>query len=139
MFGLNPYALAAKAAVLVIVALVAFGGGWKVKGWKDDAAQLAAVEEAVAKAKSDAEFSYQAAAAAAKHTEEVRVVTQTITHEVTRWRDRPVAHNVCLDADGLRLANAALRGEAPAGPQPDGAVPKAGGGPGDGAGGGTPR
>lgn len=136
---LNPYLGAAKVAAAVLAVALIFGAGWKVKGWRDDAAQLAAVNEAVARAKADQKFDYEAALAAAKHVEEVRVVYRTITKSVDRWRDRPVAHDVCLDHDGVFLANAALRGEAPAGPQPDPAVPAAGGRPGDGGSGGTPR
>lgn len=40
---------------------------------------------------------------------------KTITKEVEKLVDRPVYRNVCLDADGLRLANSALRPDAPSG------------------------
>ena len=38
---------------------------------------------------------------------------KTITKEVQKVVDRPVYRAVCIDADGLRLANSALRPDAP--------------------------
>lgn len=53
-----------------------------------------------------------------------RVVYRTITQDVDRVITRDVYRNVCLDADGLRIANAALNGGAdPAAPKPDRPVP----------------
>ena len=56
------------------------------------------------------------AQAAATKTEAVRVEiryrTKTITKEVDKIVDRPVYKSVCLDADGLRLARMAIKGEA---------------------------
>lgn len=55
-----------------------------------------------------------------------RVVERTITKEVDRVVEKPVYRNVCLDADGLRVANDALAGEVSADPaQPHAAVPAA--------------
>ena len=53
----------------------------------------------------------------------IRTVTRTITREVDRIVERPVYRDVCLDPDGLRVANAALVGTPLAPGQPDGAVP----------------
>lgn len=53
-----------------------------------------------------------------------RVVYKTLTQTVDRYIDRPVYRNVCLDADGLRDANAALRGGQGADPaKPDKPMP----------------
>lgn len=43
---------------------------------------------------------------------ERQIVTQTITKQVTKLVDRPVYRNICLDPDGLRIANAAIAGKA---------------------------
>lgn len=52
-------------------------------------------------------------------------VYRTITQTVDRLVDRPVYRNVCVDDDGLRCINAALRGESAAGCGPDSGVPGA--------------
>lgn len=64
----------------------------------------------------------QAAAAATKlevANAKARVVTRTVTVEVEKVVERPIYRNVCLDADGLRIAQCAIRGESPAACQPD--------------------
>jgi hypothetical protein len=117
-------------AIYALIALGIFtagaGSGFKVESWRWSAAELAQQAEIVAE--RNAAEAKQAAASAAleKQKESVRVEYQTITKEVTKLVDRPVYRNVCLDDDGLRLANRALSGSDPAG-QPHPAVPAAGG------------
>lgn len=53
-----------------------------------------------------------------------KVVYRTITKAVDRYIDRPVYRNVCLDADGLRDANAGLRGGKAAAAEPDKPLPR---------------
>ena len=58
--------------------------------------------------------------------EKSRTVTRTITKYIDRVVDRPVYRNVCIDDDGLRYLNCAIRGEAgTAACRPDDAVPPA--------------
>lgn len=68
----------------------------------------------------------QAGAAATKVEEghaKARIVYRTITREVDKLVERPVYRSVCLDDDGVRLANAALDGgKGPATREPDGPV-----------------
>jgi len=54
------------------------------------------------------------------------VVTRTITQYVDRLVDRPVYRNVCLDADGVCLVNAAISGKSPDSCKPDLGLPPAG-------------
>lgn len=67
--------------------------------------------------------------AAAKGLEDdrakTRIVYSTITQTVDQIVDRPVYRNVCLDDDGLRCVNAAIRGEDTAGCKPAVGVPGA--------------
>jgi hypothetical protein len=49
---------------------------------------------------------------------------KTIVKEVEKIVERPVYSTVCFDADGLRLANAALAGSATAAGQPPDRVPQ---------------
>lgn len=56
---------------------------------------------------------------------EAEIVYRTITEQVDRLvLSEPVYRNVCLDGDGLRLANAALAGTAPAAGEPDPSLPR---------------
>ena len=70
------------------------------------------------------------AQAAATKTEAVRVEiryrTKTITKEVDKIVDRPVYSATCLDADGLRLARCAIRGQSADTCKPDKPVPASG-------------
>lgn len=70
--------------------------------------------------------------------EKAKVVYKTITRTVDRYIDRPIYRQQCLDPDGVRDVNSALRGPgAPAG-KPDKPVPTALGAPGrDGSSGAT--
>ena len=52
-----------------------------------------------------------------------KIVYRTITQQVGKIVDRPVYRNVCLDADGLRLARCAIRGEGADSCKPDPALP----------------
>ena len=53
-----------------------------------------------------------------------KIVYKTVTRQVDKIIDRPVYRNVCLDADGLRDANAALSGSLTAASGTDKAVRK---------------
>lgn len=65
-------------------------------------------------------------ATAVKEQEDVKakVVYRTITKTVDKYIDRPVYRNVCLDADGLRDANAALTEPGSPASKPHDAVPE---------------
>lgn len=54
-----------------------------------------------------------------KDRENTKVVYRTITQNVDKIVDRPVYRNICLDDDGLRLANAALAGALSTAREPD--------------------
>lgn len=56
--------------------------------------------------------------------EKVRTVYRTITEEIERVVEKPVYRDMCLDDDGLRLANAALAGALIPAREPDGRVPE---------------
>jgi hypothetical protein len=53
-----------------------------------------------------------------------RVIYKEITKEVAKVVTRDVYRNVCLDDDGLRLARAAIAGQAVGPSQPPGPVPR---------------
>jgi hypothetical protein len=132
MFGFSPWLLGGTAIALVL----AFGGGY-LKGGEhtanayqvkidklqlDAAAQLQKTRDAM-QAQSNEAVEMLEKDNARSHT-----VFRTITQQVDKIIDRPVFRNICLDDDGLRLANAALSGvaaEAPTGPSTGTRVPPA--------------
>lgn len=115
--------------IAVAIAVGAFGAGWTVHGWKEDAAALAA-EDAVKKARSA--FQTENAALAdrlEKRLANLKIVNRTITNEVQRevqTKTVYVDRNCATPDSGVSLLNAA-RGYAdsrPAGER-DGALPAA--------------
>ncbi len=115
--------------IILAAVVIAFGGGWKVKGWQEDAAKLAATE-AVESAR--VAFAVENAAIAERlegKLADLRVVNRTINNEVQREiHKEPVylSADCAIPAGGVRLLNAARgfpTGE-PAGERP-GAVPAA--------------
>ncbi len=57
--------------------------------------------------------------------EKAKIIYRTITKEVDKVVERPVYRNTCLDADGLRLARCAIRGQSPDTCKPDKPLPGA--------------
>lgn len=55
---------------------------------------------------------------------QAKVVYRTITQTVDKLVEKPVYRNVCLDDDGLRVANQALTGSLAAPPKSDKPVPR---------------
>lgn len=109
MFGLNPYALAAKAGVVLAILLIGIWIGHKVTSdaWKAD--QLGIEEAAIAKYKADLALNDQAARKLEVKAGAIDVQYRTIVKTVDRIVEKPVYGNVCLDDDGLRAANSALQ------------------------------
>ena len=62
-----------------------------------------------------------------KSNAKARIVTREVRVEVDKIVERPIYLNVCLDADGLRLARCAIRGQSPATCPPDKPVRSASG------------
>jgi hypothetical protein len=121
MFGLNPYALAAKAAALLAALLLGFAVGWKVEAGRWASAERAAMQARHAALAAQAKRENYAAATLEMKKETQRVVYRTIYKEADAWvAERPPA--ACLDNDGVRIVNAALGGGAADPAEPDGIV-----------------
>lgn len=114
-------------AALVLAIVLAGGGYWK--GWSDRAARCEALAaQASSQSGKQAIIELKAANEAGEmlETENVkeRIVYRTITQQVDRIVERPVYRDgACLDADGLRIVNAATAGKAADPGQPDSPVP----------------
>lgn len=102
---------------------MAFGAAWKLQDWRHDAAELARVEREGEVRRQQARGADAAAVRHEEFKEVERVVYQTITETVDRIVERPVYRNVCLDDDGLRALNSAVRGAAGDSSKPAATVP----------------
>lgn len=111
--------------VAIIALALGFTGGWRVHVWKDAAdardAQKAAEVEFMRREKAQ----YDAATAHEKTRTRIQYVDREVTKEIDRVVEKPVYRELCLDADGLRLANEAIAATGPAS-QPAPAVPASG-------------
>jgi len=112
---------------LVYIALVVLVlGGTYMKG-RLDGREICnnRIAEIQAESFNKERAAYARATQAAAELEDARSQTivkyRTINKEVEKIVERPVYSNVCLDPDGLRLANSALRNPVPA--EPTDAVP----------------
>lgn len=93
--------------------LVAFGGGWLVHGWHSDSLELVASKAAQASAGASMWREASTAQTIETALAKLRANEKVIYRESVKLVDRPVYHNVCLDADGLRIINAAKNGTDP--------------------------
>ena len=107
-------------AAAVVAGALAFGGAWRVQDWRFGAKEKERLEQEAELRRMNAKRVDTAAVNHENFKERERVVYQTITETVDRIVERPVYRNVCLDDDGVRALNAAIRGAADPGiPAPD--------------------
>lgn len=111
------------AAALAVVAALSFAAGWKVQGWRWAASERAALEQArVREEQLRAEIDKASAGYEADRAK-LRTEFRTIYQEVERVVEKPVYRDrECLDADGLRVLQSAIRGDTAAAGEPAGAV-----------------
>lgn len=109
------------AAVLLIGG--AFVGGVKVTDWRWKASLLEAEQKHTELLAAEIERSNGVAAELEAERGKSKIVYKTITKKVDRIIDRPVYFQQCFDDDGLRLARAAILGQAADPGQPVGPVP----------------
>ena len=101
--------LYAVAGIAIIAAVWAFHN----HGVKQGRAEIQTKWDKANKDQRDAEAKKSAKASTKleKSNVKARIVTRTVTEYVDRVVERPIYRNVCLDADGLCIARAAIRGE----------------------------
>lgn len=121
--------------VALIAAAIGALGGWLAASDHHEAKQLKTeraahtryvegVQRAIDQAGELATQNAEADGASVQHRAQIERVFQTINHEVIRYVQTDAGRGLCFDDDGLRLYNAANRGEFPA---PDQAAPGASG------------
>lgn len=96
--------------VLALIAGIAFGG-WTARGWYEGKRDL--VELKAAQAAIDAAMARESKIAEKVETRlaDLKANERIIDRGVIREIQNPVYRNVCVPAGGLRLLNAAARGE----------------------------
>ena len=102
----------------------AFYAAWSWQGSRCDARVAALVADSHARKDNEAKNAADASTELEKANAEDKVVYKTITKYVDRVVERPAYKRACFDADGLRLANAALTGTSPDPGEPAGPMPK---------------
>lgn len=103
------WALQLVLALAIFAAGGAAGSAWHVQAWRFDAKDKQRLEAQIEKRRLDE----KAANAGSTGFEQDRLKNETRTRTVyvhlDKIIDRPVYRSVCLDADGLRLLNSAIR------------------------------
>lgn len=100
-----------KGIILLVVAVTAFGAGWRIKG-----AFVAERDLAVLEAKKEFIEAYRkeegkTAAIFENRLMELRANEKVIERERIKIVDRPIYHTQCIDADGLRIIESARAGK----------------------------
>lgn len=97
------------AAAAIVAAVLAFSAGWKVRAWKAAGDELHRVNlEARDQIRRQDQVA-QAGDRLEQSRERIRYVDRILTREVERVATRYVDRE-CLDADGVRIVNAAAAG-----------------------------
>lgn len=109
-------------AALVIGLAAGFAGAWNVQAWRSDSAELKRAQAAKTEFLRREKAAYAPSVAHEQFKQKERVVYEVITETVDKIIERPVYRNVCIDPDGLRSLNAAVRGGADDSGQPGAAV-----------------
>ncbi len=120
---LNPYLI-----IGALVGAILLAGGGYLKGWSSASDHYLAASLKATHTKTVAKLNQanvQSSALEAGNAQD-RIVYRTITRNVDRIVDRPVYRAECIDADGLRLINAAIAGRIADTIQPDGTMPRSG-------------
>lgn len=109
-------AIYAIGAIALLV--TGFVSGYRVEAWHCASEQKAAIEESISQYKTEAEKANAAAQALERQLGNQNAQSKSIAEAVARIASRPAYRTQCLDADGLRAANAALTGQTsdPSGP-----------------------
>lgn len=112
-------------AALILGLAVGGIGAWNVQAWRADSAELKRTQAAKTAFLRREKEAYAPSVAHEQFKQRERVVYEVITETVDKIIERPVYRNVCIDPDGLRSLNAAVRGSADDPGQPRPAVPVA--------------
>lgn len=100
-----------RIVLFVAVIVIAFGAGWKVKSGLIAERDLAILEAKNAFIEEYRTNEANKANILEQKLADLRANERTIEREKLKIIERPVYHNECLDADGLRLIESARTGK----------------------------
>ena len=93
------------AATAIVAGALAFGAGWQVQSWRFDAKEKQRLESEAEIRRMNEKRTSLAAEGLEKDKREIEIRYRTITKTVTKFIDRPVYKNTCLDQDGIDAIN----------------------------------
>ena len=111
---LTPYLIAFVVGAIALAGIYLYGRSEGAKSVRLEWEEATRVQR-----EKEAQRAAEAATELEKVKTKTKVVYRTITQEVDRVVEKPIYRDVCLDPDGLRLANAALVGALTPAAQPD--------------------
>ena len=92
-------------AAALIGAAVAATSAWQVQSWRFDAKEKQRLESEAEIRRMNEKRTTIAAEGLGKDKREIEIRYRTITKTVTKFIDRPVYKNICLDQDGIDAIN----------------------------------
>lgn len=111
-------------AIALIAASMGSVGAWRVQSWRYAAKDAARIEAQAELARNNRKAAQSASEGFENDRTKTEIKYRAITREVEKIIDRPVYRaTLCMDNDGLRILNAAVRAAGDTG-EPQDAVPE---------------
>lgn len=95
--------------IALTAAAMSGAGVWNVQNWRFDAKDKQRIEAEAEQRRTNEKAASAASTGFEQDKTKNETRTRTVYVEVDKIVDRPVYRNVCVDADGLRLLNGAIR------------------------------
>ena len=92
-------------AAALLGAAVAATSAWQIQSWRFDSAEKTRLENEREIRRMNEKRTSPAAEGLEKDKREIEIRYRTITKTVTKFVDRPVYKNICLDQDGIDAIN----------------------------------
>ena len=92
-------------AAALLGAAVAATSAWQIQSWRFDSAEKTRLENEREIRRMNEKRTSLAAEGLEKDKREIEIRYRTITKTVTKFIDRPVYKNICLDQDGIDAIN----------------------------------
>lgn len=97
------------AAAGILGLAIGFGGGWQVQDWRFSKQELQRIEDEKKIIKKDDTGTKAAATGLEADKGKIEIRYRTITKTVTKFIDRPIYKNICLDQDGIDAINGVVK------------------------------